>query len=288
MTKAQRKQRKTKQKRLMQKIAEKPTTKKVAEAKAVKPVTKAVKPATKKRGRPKKVAEAKAVKPATKKRGRPKKIAEKKPTTKKRGRPKKIAEKKPTTKKRSRGRPKKVIVPFASEKPEEKPAKKRGRPKKEIKAMSLPNSVVSLKKIAAIAGIHIAKLRKAVKRSNLDVVVVDKGLGVGADKIPLLIAEVKLHSKQRNAVGKKQAKLEKISKNEIWFEDLRKELGLTKKELETRCKHHGIETVKRYPGKPDFHAHFKRAIKKEDAEILRNIYALISDKEIKKIVKAAS
>jgi len=212
-------------------------------------------------GRPKKIVEE----PAKRGPGRPK-------ATKKRGRKGKVkvfAKSKPTKVKAKRG-------PGRPKKHPGRPKKKQGpgRPKK-----STTPAAVSFKTIAELAGIPVTKLRKAAKRSSFDIVVTgDSCHGVTTDKIPVLIADVKAHQIARS-------KLELIKADEIWFDDLRKELNLSIKQLETRCKSNNIQTICRVPTLGfDAASHYKRALSKADADKLRQLYSPLNIKEIKKII----
>lgn len=168
---------------------------------------------------------------------------------------------------------KKTTKPKATKEAGRPKKAKAGRPKKVT-----ANSIVSFSQIAEVSGISLKKLRNTAKRKKLPVVVAnDSFYGIPQDKIPLLVAEVKANELSAD-------KLEIIQKDEIWFEELRQELDLTIKQLVTRCKANGVHPVNRC-AELSFTSHYRRAIRKEDAEKLRSLYAPVNIEEVKKLIQ---
>ena len=157
--------------------------------------------------------------------------------------------------------------------------------KKEAKGIEQQNKIVNINpvavsftQIATLSGIPITTLRRAAK-SKFDIIIAaDSCYGISSNNIPALIAEVKTNHSL--------SKLEKIHADEIWFSEVQKKLGLSTNQLEIRCKCNNITTVLRYP-ELSFKSHYKRAMKKTDAEHLIALYASTNLEQVKQIIQAS-
>jgi hypothetical protein len=154
-------------------------------------------------------------------------------------------------------------------------AKKMPPAKEEKKEMKMEKpeqtAIVSLSQISKMSQITLKRLRAAAKRQKLVLLQASDGnQAIKMGDIPVVIQESQRF--KRGPHKEKEAKVEKIRKDEMWFADLAEELGLSKKQLALRCRKEKIGVFNRLP-ELKFGEKFSRALAKADAEMLRKKYA---------------
>jgi hypothetical protein len=122
----------------------------------------------------------------------------------------------------------------------------------------------------------------AAKRQKLALLqAADGNQAIKMSDIPAVIKESQRF--KRGPHREKEAKVEKIKKDEMWFADLAEELGLSKKQLALRCLKEKIGVFNRLP-ELKFGEHFSRALAKADAEMLRKKYAPADMKAVSHLI----
>jgi hypothetical protein len=150
---------------------------------------------------------------------------------------------------------------------------------------SEPAAIVSLSQIAKMSQITLKRLHAAAKRQKLALLqAADGNQAIKMSDIPAVIKESQRF--KRGPHREKEAKVEKIKKDEMWFADLAEELGLSKKQLALRCLKEKIGVFNRLPDLK-FGEHFSRALAKSDAEMLRKKYAPADMKAVSQLISQA-
>lgn len=165
-----------------------------------------------------------------------------------------------------------------------KPMKKVTSAKKMEPKMEKPDpaAIISLSQIAKMSQITLKRLRAAAKRQKLVFLQAPDGKqAIRISDIPAVLQESQKF--KRGPRKEKEAKVEKIKKDEMWFADLADELGLSKKQLALRCLKEKIGVFNRLP-ELKFGEHFSRAIAKADADLLRKKYAPADLKAVSQLI----
>jgi hypothetical protein len=130
--------------------------------------------------------------------------------------------------------------------------------------------------------ITLKRLHAAAKRQKLALLqAADGNQAIKMGDIPAVLKESQRF--KRGPHREKEAKVEKIKKDEMWFADLAEELGLSKKQLALRCLKEKIGVFNRLP-ELKFGEHFSRALAKADAEMLRKKYAPADMKAVSQLI----
>lgn len=150
------------------------------------------------------------------------------------------------------------------------------------------SSLIEFTQIAKISGLSLQLLHKAAKKLKIKPSKMGKAMYITEDQLKLLLKQAVLEKQtnpdQMNVTNQGKKEIQAFNATEeIWFTDLAKELNLSKKMLETRCKHEKIACVYRLP-ELKFGLKYARAFLKKDAEIL-NKYKKADPKEIESTIR---
>ena len=147
--------------------------------------------------------------------------------------------------------------------------------------------LIEFTQIATISGLSLQILHKAAKKLKIKPRKIGKVMYITEDQLNFLLKQAVIEKQtnpQTNITNQGKKEIQAFNATEeIWFTDLAKELNLSKKMLETRCKHEKIACVYRLP-ELKFGLKYARAFLKKDVNVFKK-YKKADPKEVESTIR---